>query len=85
MPALAEATTAEEVVDEDTTCQSLPRLRASGPAGAPVSLPILGAPQLLTLTSPVSLAVSPGVAGAWPDGMITPEDQSPSPEVRTVG
>jgi hypothetical protein len=85
MPRMAEATTAEEVVDEDTTCQSLPRLRASGPAGAPVSIPMLGAAQLLTLASPVSLAVSPGVARAWPDGMITPEDQSPSPEVCTIG
>ena len=82
---MAEAATAKEVVDEETTCQSLPRLRASGPAGAPVSLPVPGAAQLLTLASPVSLAVSPGVAGAWPAGMITPEDQSPSPEVRTVG
>ena len=62
-----------------------PRLRASGPAGAPVPIPVPGAAQLLTLASPVSLAVSPGVAGAWPDGMGTHEDQSPSPEVRTVG
>jgi hypothetical protein len=85
MPELAEAPTAQEVVDEEATCQSLPRLRASGTAGAPASIPVPGAAQLLTLPPPVSLAVSSGVAGAWPAGMITPEDQSPSPEVRTVG
>jgi hypothetical protein len=85
MPLMAEAATAKEVVDEETTCQSLPRLRASGPAGAPVSLPVPGAAQLLTLAVYVSLAVSPGVAGVWPAGMGTPEDRSPSPEVRTVG
>ena len=65
---MAEAATAEEVVDEDTTCQSVLRLRASGPAGTPVSLPVPGAAQLLTLASPVSLAVSPGVAGSRPRG-----------------
>jgi hypothetical protein len=85
MPPMADAATAKEVVDEETTCQPLPRLRSSGPAGAPVSLPVLGAAQLLTFASPVSLGVSPGVAGSWPDGMITHEDRSPSPEVRTVG
>jgi hypothetical protein len=85
MPLMAEAATAQEVVDEEATCQFVPCLRVSGPAGAPVSLPVPGAAQLLTRASPVSLAVSPGVARAWPAGMITPEDQSPSPEVRTVG
>jgi hypothetical protein len=85
MPLMAEAATATEVVDEETTCQSLPRLRASGPAGAPVSLPVPGAAQLLTLASPVSWAVSPGVAGAWPAGITTIEDRSPSYEVHTVG
>ena len=85
MPLMAEAATAEEVVDEETTCQSLPLLRASGPAGAPMSLPVPGAAQLLTLASPVSLAVSLGVAGAWPAGMRAPEDPSPSPKVRPVG
>jgi hypothetical protein len=85
MPRMTEAATAKEVVDEETTCQSLPRLRVSGPAGAPVSLPMPGAAQLLIPASPVSLAVSPGMAGAWPAGMSTPEDQSPSPEVRIVG
>jgi hypothetical protein len=82
MPGLAEAATAEEVIDEETTGQSVLRFRASGPAGAPVSLPVPRTPQLLTLAWPVSLcpeAVSPGVAGAWPDGMITDKDRSPSP------
>jgi hypothetical protein len=59
---MAEAATAEEVVDEETTCQSVLRLRASGPAGTPVSLPVPGAAQLLTLASPVSLAC----LLAWP-------------------
>ena len=54
MPLMAEAATAKEVVDEETTCQSLPRLRASGPAGAPVSLPVPGATELL-----IRLSVSP--------------------------
>ena len=85
MPLMAEAATAQEVVDEEATCQFVPRLRASRPAGAPVSFPVPGAAQLLTLASPVSLAVSPGVAESWPEGMITPEDRSPSPEGRTVG
>ena len=73
---MAEAATAKEVVDAETTCQSLPRLRASGPAGAPVSLPVPGAAQLLTLASPVSVAGSPGVAESWPDGMLTHEERS---------
>ena len=85
MPLMDEAATAKEVVDDETTHQSFPRLRASGLAGAPVSLPMPGAAQLLTHTSPVSLAVSPGVAGVWPAGMITYEHRSPSPEVCTVG
>jgi hypothetical protein len=63
---MAEAATAEEVVDEETTCQSVLRLRASGPAGTSVSLPVPSAAQLLTLASLVSLAVSPGVAGSRP-------------------
>ncbi len=82
---MAEAATAKEVVDAETTCQSLPRLRASGPAGAPVLLPVPGAAQLLTLASPVSLVVSPGVAESWPDGMITQEDRSLSPRSTRLG
>ena len=64
MPIMAEAATAKELVDEKAPCQSLPRLRASGSAGAPVSFPVLGAAQLLTLALPVSLVVSPGMVGA---------------------
>jgi hypothetical protein len=48
MPAMAEAMTAKEALNEQAHGQSLPRLRPSGPAGTSVPLPIPGAPQLLT-------------------------------------
>jgi hypothetical protein len=52
VPRLVEALTAQEPVDVQTRCQPLPRLRASGPAGAPVPLPFPDAAQLLTLRCP---------------------------------
>jgi hypothetical protein len=51
MPIIAEAATAKEPVDEEAPCQSLPRLRASGPAGAPPPLPLPSAAQLLNCSA----------------------------------
>jgi hypothetical protein len=82
---MAEAATAEEVVDEETTCQSVLRLRASGPAGTPVSLPVPGAAQLLTLASPRVLGGVSWRGRVTAEGTITQKNRSPSPEVHTVG
>jgi hypothetical protein len=49
---MAGAATAKEPVDAQAPCQSLPRLRASGSAGAPPPLPLPGAAQLLTCVPP---------------------------------
>ena len=43
MPEMAEATTEKEPINEKADCQPLPRLRASGPAGASSPLPLPGA------------------------------------------
>jgi hypothetical protein len=51
MPEMAEATTEKEPINEKAHCQPLPRLRASGPAGASSPLPLPGAAQLLTFPS----------------------------------
>src|SRR5262245_49575930 len=58
MPKMAEAMTEKEPVDEKADCQSLPYLRTSGPARAPPSLPVPGAAQLLTFSSPCSWTTS---------------------------
>jgi hypothetical protein len=59
VPVKAQAATAKERIDEETTGQSLPRLRASGPARAPPPLPLPGAPQLLIRSFPGLLTVLP--------------------------
>ena len=43
MPEVAEATTEKEPINEKADCQSLPRFRTSGPAGASSPFPLLGA------------------------------------------
>jgi hypothetical protein len=64
MPEMAAAITEKELIDEKAVCQSLPRLQASGPAGASSPLPLSGAAQLLTL-SPSLLVPLSGPMISW--------------------
>jgi hypothetical protein len=55
LPTMTEAAPEKELADEEAERKSLPSLRASGLAGAPSPLPLPGAAELLTLSSPFLL------------------------------